>query len=46
MYNLYDKCYKTKNTTGLKYVNTGCEDDAGITNFLNDPSVKKNWNFL
>ena len=46
MYNLYDKCYKTKNTTGLKYVNTGCEDDSGITNFLNDPSVKKNWNFL
>lgn len=46
MYNIYDKCYKAKNTTGLKYVNTGCEDDAGITNFLNDPSVKEHWNFL
>lgn len=46
MYNIYNKCYKAKNTTGLKYVNTGCEDDAGLTNFLNDPSVKKNWNLL
>lgn len=24
MYNVYDKCYKTKNTTGLNYINTGC----------------------
>ena len=46
MYNIYGKCYKAKNTTGLKYVNTGCEDDAGLVNFLNDPSVKKNWNFM
>jgi len=46
MYNIYDKCYKAKNTTGLKYVNTGCEDDAGLTNYLNDPVVKKHWNFL
>jgi hypothetical protein len=46
MYNIYNKCYKAKNTTGLKYVNTGCEDDAGLTNFMNDPSVKKNWNFM
>ena len=43
MYNIYDKCYKSK-TTSVNYVNTGCEDNAGIMTFLNDPNVKKNWN--
>ena len=45
MYNIYDKCYKTQNTTeGLKYINTGCEDDVGIMTFLNDQNMRKNWN--
>lgn len=44
MYNIYDKCYKTKNTTNLKYINTGCEDNAGVMTFLNDKNVRKNWN--
>jgi hypothetical protein len=44
MYNIYDKCYKTKNTTGLKYVNSGCEDNAGLMTYLNDANVKRNWN--
>jgi len=43
LYNIYDKCYKSKNTS-RQYINTGCEDNAGLTTFLNDPSVKKNWN--
>lgn len=43
MYNIYDKCYKSQ-TTDYQYVNTGCEDNAGIMTFLNDPNVKKNWN--
>ena len=28
----------------LQYINTGCEDDAGIMTFLNDANNKKNWN--
>ena len=45
MYNIYNKCYKTKNDTFEdNYINTGCEDDLGVVNFLNDPNVKKNWN--
>lgn len=43
LYNIYDKCYKSKNTS-RQYINTGCEDNAGLMTFLNDPSVKKNWN--
>jgi hypothetical protein len=43
MYNIYDKCYKTK-TNSSNYVNTGCEDDEGILTYLNDDNVKKNWN--
>ena len=42
-YNIYDKCWRGKNDTG-NYVNTGCEDEAGIMNYLNDPTVKQNWN--
>ena len=46
MYNIYDKCYKTVNESleELDYINSGCEDHAGITTFLNDPFVKKKWN--
>ena len=47
MYNIYDKCYKTPNVTeedDLEYINTGCEDNAGIMTFLNDAHVKENWN--
>ena len=43
MYNIYDNCYKSK-TTDTQYINTGCEDNAGIMTFLNDPNVRKNWN--
>lgn len=43
MYNIYDKCYKSKTPT-IEYVNSGCEDNAGIMTFLNDPNVRKNWN--
>jgi len=45
MYNIYDKCYKSKtNSSRLGYVNTGCEDEAGLLTYLNDPHVKQNWN--
>ena len=45
MYNIYDKCYKSKEKAdNLGYINTGCEDNAGIITFLNDANVKKNWN--
>jgi hypothetical protein len=45
MYNIYDKCYKTRNDSEeLEYVNTGCEDNVGILSFLNDANTKKNWN--
>ena len=47
MYNIYDKCYKTPNLTdddNLEYINTGCEDNAGIMTFLNDHVVKQKWN--
>lgn len=44
-YNIYDKCYKGQNdSVTLSYVNTGCEDDAGLINYLNDPIVQENWN--
>ncbi len=44
-YNIYDKCYRGKNdSSGLKYVNTGCEDEAGLMTYLNDPQVQQNWN--
>jgi hypothetical protein len=43
MYNIYDKCYKAK-PTEFSYVNTGCEDEAGIVNFLNDPSIRNKFN--
>lgn len=44
-YNIYDKCYKGQNdSSSLKYVNTGCEDEAGLMNYLNDPHVQMNWN--
>jgi hypothetical protein len=42
-YNIYDKCYKSTNSTS-NYVNTGCEDNIGILTFLNDPSIKAKWN--
>lgn len=44
MYNIYDKCYKTKKTSN--YVNTGCEDNEGIMDYLNDKNVQKNWNII
>lgn len=42
-YNIYDKCYKGQNDS-VGYVNTGCEDEAGLVNYLNDPVVQGNWN--
>lgn len=42
-YNIYDKCYKSKNAT-IQYINTGCEDNAGILTYLNDKDTRKNWN--
>jgi len=41
-YNIYSKCYKGQNdsVSNLEYVNTGCEDDAGILTYLNDPVVQ------
>lgn len=45
MYNIYSQCYKTPNSSQEdNYINTGCEDDLGVLNFLNNPNVKKNWN--
>ena len=43
MYNIYDKCYRGQNDSS-NYVNTGCEDNAGIMTFLNDKTVRANWN--
>ena len=43
-YNIYSKCWRGKNDTRPNYVNTGCEDIAGIENYLNDPIVRDNWN--
>jgi len=43
MYNIYDKCYRSQNSSE-NYINTGCEDNAGILTFLNEPSTKKKWN--
>jgi hypothetical protein len=45
MYNIYDKCYKSK-TTDVGYINSGCEDNAGIMTWLNDPIVRANWNIV
>jgi hypothetical protein len=46
MYNIYDKCYKSKNSASDNYINTGCEDNAGIMTFLNDKNVRANWNIV
>jgi hypothetical protein len=43
MYNIYDKCYRASNSSS-NYINTGCEDTAGIITFFNDPSLRKRWN--
>jgi len=43
VYNIYNKCYKSTNTSS-NYVNTDCEDTYGILTFLNDPSIRKKWN--
>ena len=45
-YNIYSKCYKSNSVDELSYINTGCEDDAGIIEYLNDPHVRENWNIL
>jgi hypothetical protein len=42
-YNIYDKCYRGQNDSS-NYINTGCEDNAGLMTFLNDPNVQDNWN--
>jgi hypothetical protein len=42
-YNIYGKCYNTT-ANSINAVNLGCEDYVGITNYLNDPVWKKNWN--
>jgi len=46
MYNIYDKCYKSKTNSSSNYVNTGCEDNEGIMNYLNDKNVRNNWNII
>ena len=43
MYNIYDRCYKTQNSSS-NYINTGCEDHIGILTFFNEPSTRKRWN--
>lgn len=44
-YNIYDKCYRGQNdSVDLSYVNTGCEDEAGLITYLNDPHVQESWN--
>lgn len=44
-YNIYDKCYRGKNDSiDLSYVNTGCEDEAGLVNYMNDVHFQGNWN--
>jgi hypothetical protein len=44
IYNIYDKCYKAIPNNDLKYVNTGCEDNAGIIDYFNSPTVRASWN--
>ena len=42
IYNIYTKCYRTGNKTDS--INTGCIDEQGIIDYLNDPNVKDEWN--
>lgn len=42
MYNIYAPCYKSKTTEN--YINTGCEDNIGILQYLNDARVRESWN--
>ena len=40
--NIYDKCYKTVNDSS-NVINSGCEDESNVINYLNQESLKENW---
>ena len=44
VYNIYDKCYKSSNSSNT--INTGCLDEEGIKEYLNDKLVREEWNVV